>query len=321
MRKFLLKFFYFSAFVFAIAFVFWAFKKNPIQSNPYITEKIKYLEEKKNYNLLFIGSSKINNQINPQIIDSLLPQINSYNLGANASFNLENFQTIEEVISKSELPTKYIVLELQKKIDFSRNNLSSEKSFAPMDPENFIFASRYHLEERNYRQIGYTLYSTLFSILYLQQGMTNQVNSGMYNKYIEKNGFVPLDEDIAVQGRHIELLKNPLIIEDRKLNYLNDNKVYLENSIFTKKLKSIQTLCKMKGIKLILLLPPPAESNAKVLLKYATLQGIPTINFLDPNENKEFYLLENRFDAGHLNNKGANLFSKKLALKLKNFIN
>ena len=315
MKKFLLKLIGFSLLLLVIGIVLWFFKGDSISNNAFISKKIESLEKKPEVNMVFIGSSKINNQVNPEVIDHVVPGVRSYNLGANASFNLENFKIIDELLKKRNIPIKYLVLELQDKIELTQKNLSTEASFSLLSPNNLKFVVEYQLHNRNYKQLFFALYSTILNVLHFKNEVA-EYKDNRFLPYIEKNGFIPLDADLGTKQRNDDLLKNPSVIEVRKQFFLNDDRFYAINTVFIEKIIEMEALCKSKNIQLILLLPAPAEPDAKILLQYTNIRDIPVISFLDPVENPEFYLLENRWDYGHLNEKGANLLSEKIGLKL-----
>lgn len=169
MKKFLFKLFIFVVLIFGIGILMWIKSGNTIYTNAYLSEKLKFLEQNPHFNTVFIGSSKVNNQINPEIIDQINPKLKSYNLGANASFNLENFETIDYLLESEKVNLRYLILELQNKVDFTKSNLHSERSFSALTPQNLWFDLKYQWQEKDVKQIAYTLYSSVLNIYYFKK--------------------------------------------------------------------------------------------------------------------------------------------------------
>lgn len=318
MKKFFLKLLLFSILIFGIGIGIWLKTGNSVYTNPYLVKKLNHIKKQNEYNAIFIGSSKINNQINPAIIDRLNPELKTYNLGANGAYNLDNFNTINEILAQDHLKIKLIVLELQNKIEFTKTNINTQRSFSVLGPDNVWFALQYHWQNKKYKQIAFTLYSSILNILHFKKGK-NEFTEPYIEKIIVKNGFFPLelDKNPVVKQRRKDLLNKPEIIIRRVAKYRKDTKKYVSNKILEKKLKEINQKCKAHNVKLMLLIPAPAEPDAKELLVYQELKEISLISMINPDEYSEFYQLENRWDNGHLNYKGANILSEKVGQKLK----
>ena len=95
MKKFLFRVILFSILFFFSLVIYWLFRgEKELPDNNALHQKISYVTAKQEINTVFVGSSKVNNQINPLIIDSLNHGVKSFNLGVNGSFGLENLYTI-----------------------------------------------------------------------------------------------------------------------------------------------------------------------------------------------------------------------------------
>ena len=82
------------------------------------------------------------------------------------------------------------------------------------------------------------------------------------------------------------------------------------------KINQLAEKCAKRNIQLIMFIPGPAEPEAKELEVYQGAFKIPLINVVNPEVNPEFHVYENRWDVGHLNEKGSQILSKKLVRKL-----
>lgn len=309
MKKFLSILSLFVAVMFVIGLIKLAVSPNSNYSYPFLNAKLDYLKKHPEYNLYFIGSSKINDQIDCKLIDENIKGIKSYNLGANAGFNLENFQTLEYVLGDPSFKPKYIVLELQDKMNITQQNLKTERSFGAFNYENTLFAMRFQKEQHNYKQVALSAASFVLNVFHFNKRHDERTIQSAHNRFVDGNqGFSPLEYSVVKRTEKVEL---EAVIKDRLDRYHADNKKYTPNKVLVEKINELADKCKKKGIQLIMFLPGPAESDAKKLLGYHELLNVPVINLINPEEYPEFYVYENRWDNGHLNEKGSRILSAK----------
>ncbi len=318
MENYLKKLSSFCLSIFVLGIIWTALNPYANYSNNYLEKKLQFIS-KNNFDIIFIGSSKVNNQVDAFIFDSIITGKSHYNLGANASFNLENFNTIERILQQEKLP-KIIVLELQEKMRLSKKNITAPRSYNPYNWSNFNLALFYHWNETQYIQMLYDGMSYVFNVFHFNKNDSSTSKLGIKNVNIIENrlGFFPLDDDPNpdVLQRHEDLLKDTLIISKRE-NSFEKHLPKKPNLALVKKYKEIQEKCNAKNIQFILFIPAPAEPEAKDLIAFKNELNIPILYAIDPTKNPEYYRLKNRWDYGHLNNKGASIFSKKYAQLLK----
>ncbi len=308
----------FVAIMFLIGLIKLALSPNSNYSYPFLNAKKEYLKQHPEYNLYFIGSSKINDQIDCQVIDENIHGLKSYNLGANAGFNLENFQTLKSVLEDPSFQPKYIVLELQDKINITKLNLKTERSFGAFNYENTVFATHFQIDNGNYKQVGLAWASFVLNVFRFNKHCDEKAIKDNYNSSVYKNqGFSPL-EDSTVPRTEENELKN--VIKDRLERYHADDKKHSPNKALVEKINELADQCEKRNIKLIMLIPGPAEPDAKKLLTYRNAFKVPVISLVDPEEYPAFYLYENRWDYGHLNERGSKILSKELVPLLKNVL-
>ncbi|KMQ68249.1 hypothetical protein ACM39_10440 [Chryseobacterium sp. FH2] len=318
MKKFLSILTLFIAIMFIIGLIKLALSPNSNYSYPFLNAKLDYLKKHPEYNLYFIGSSKINDQIDCKLIDDNMKGIKSYNLGANAGFNLENFQTLEYVLENPSFKPKYIVLELQDKINITRQNLKTERSFGAFNYENTLFASKFQKENGNYKQMALSWASFILNVFHFSKHYDERIIQDAHNRFVdETQGFSALDYSIIPRYEETEL-KN--IIKDRLERYHADDRKHTPNKALVEKINELAEKCRKKNIKLIMLIPGPAEPDAKKLQVYQNAVRVPVISLVNPDEYPEFYLYENRWDNGHLNERGSKILSKKMVPFLEKFL-
>lgn len=300
--------------MFIIGLIKIALNPNENYSYPFLNAKLKYVKEHPEYNLYFVGSSRVNNQIDCKLIDSKISGLKSYNLGANASFDLESFQTMEYILENPSFKPKYIVLELQDRVKITKVNLKTERSFGVFNYDNTLFAIKSQKETNNYKQIALSLFSFVLNVFHFNKKSEERAVQEAYNYSIDQNqGFSPLDSSRIPRTKEAELNKS---IKKRLDNYYADHENYKPNSVVVKKINDLAEKCKKKNIQLIMFIPGPAEPDGKKLQPYVNALNVPVINFMNPIEHPEFYWYENRWDYGHLNEKGAKILSTDIAYYL-----
>ncbi|MFP3591695.1 hypothetical protein [Chryseobacterium sp. SIMBA_038] len=318
MKRFLSILSLFVAVMFIIGLIKLAVSPNSNYSYPFLNAKLEYLKKHPEYNLYFIGSSKINDQIDCKLIDENIQGLKSYNLGANAGFNLENFQTLEYVLGNPSFKPKYIVLELQDKINITKQNLKTERSFGAFNYENTVFASKFQKENGNYKQIALSWASFVLNVFHFNKHYEERIIQDAHNRFVdETQGFSALDYSIVPRASEKELKS---IIKERLESYHADNGKHMPNKALVEKINELAEKCKKRNIQLIMLIPGPAEPDAKKLQVYQNALSVPVISLVNPDEYPEFYLYENRWDNGHLNEKGSKILSKKIVPFLEKFL-
>jgi len=318
MKRFLSILSLFIAIMFIIGLIKLALSPNSNYSYPLLNAKLDYLKKHPEYNLYFIGSSKINNQIDCKLINENINGLKSYNLGANASFNLENFQTLEYVLGNSSFKPKYIVLELQDKINITKLNVKSERSFGAFNFENTVFTSRFQKENGNYKQIALSWVSFVLNVFHFNKHCDEKDIQHNYNRFVvEDQGFSALEYSVVPRTEKNKLDK---VIKDRQNRYHADHAQHTVNNVLAEKINQLAEKCEKKNIQLIMFIPGPAEPDAKKLQVYQSALNVPVISLVNPDEYPEFYLYENRWDYGHLNEKGSKILSLKLVPLLNNIL-
>lgn len=311
MKKFLSRLILFIVVMFIIGLIKLALSPNSNYSYSFLNAKLEFLEKHPEYNMYFIGSSKINDQIDCKIIDQNIKGVKSYNLGANAGFDLENFQTLDFILNNKNFNPKYIVVELQDKIKVTKTNIKTERSFGAFNYDNTAFAVKYHKENKDYKQIGLSLVSFVLNVFHFNKFFDERDIQKADNNFVSKNqGFSPLEFSSTTRTEEQKLKS---VISNRLERYHADHNKYTPNKALVSKINELSERCKKKNIQLILFIPGPAEPDAKKLIAYQNAFQVPVVSLVDPDMNPEFYQYENRWDYGHLNSKGSKILSEKTA--------
>jgi len=303
--------------------------------------KISFLKEQNiDPRAYFIGSSVTFRQTIPSLFDKIInnPTNYSFNIAIDGAMPPQTFYILDNLLEQDST-IDYVFFEVN--------------SFDNLGPK--IFQST---RSKYYFNIGYLIlctkylyYSTLRLIYkggmaakYVVTFIENTLKIGMredFLKYIKdtnihqmrivgenKDGFRAFPND---KTRNKEMLERlPTYIKNTKNLFtttyasLNDSK----NTSYNKELRNcfLKQLKKAdkKGVKLIFILNPVAFAFDEIPEMVALFYSLPATNRLDladPFKHSEFYQLENRWDEGHLNEKGALLYSQKLSKLFKTLPN
>lgn len=299
--------------------------------NVQLNTKLEYLKEKKidpdNY---FIGSSVTFRHVIPTIFDSLsYNDIGySFNLGCDGIFAPQTTFLLEHLMEE-DTSIKHLFIELNS-YDYFGQNFRTTRS-------KYYFNSKYLADFYQYISASSISITNKLGIsgMYLYTYFEKIGGLGMRNKFLtqlqEKNtfkgdvlmgeykdGHFALKEKKRSQKEEKELKEELQKIEnDFELTYRNIlSKKTGYNKVLKKQLDTFFQKAKEKNVNVIFILNPVEYVFDKPSEMVALFQALPEknkIDLADPNKHQEFYLLENRWDRGHLNDKGAIIYSKKLA--------
>jgi hypothetical protein len=261
--------------------------------------KINYVTNKMNQPIVFMGSSRCHHSYVPSIISDTLG-VPVYNAGLWGERNIYFQYGLLCNILERYIP-KVICLEIHP-IDFMQTPYSGIEHIAPLAP--FIGKSTgcdslFKVEKK------YTEYKILHLLRY-NSNFVSLVGGCLFVKNSQKdNGYKPL---LGITDYIVKPDEFKFSIDQQRVKIL---------------LKFINE-CKKKKIKLILLCSPMyAVSNSciqayNIPLKIARVNELQFLNHLTDNE---FVGKRNLFyDRGHFNDKGAKLFSSKIAHELKSIV-
>lgn len=308
--------------------------------NPWYSTKIQFLEgeNKEGGDVFFFGSSRVYRQIDPNLFDELINEVSSneiksFNLGAPATFNPQSYFLYENFL-ESELSknAKFCFLELDNVDLLSDYFLHEERVTYWQNFSDIIFVMKSHYyngglnSDKKVKSILNYSISYLEGMLHFGHFGQQIINLNYYdNSYIgsRSNGFLPLEDhlkltnDTKVKSNLLErqqnILDNPkllTVMKNKNLAAYNDTIGQYDIVNLDKIMKLIE-LSDNKGIELIFILSPRNAQPELIRLS----QQIPQKNFIDicnPISFGVLYELENSFDVGHLNSKGAKVYTKLL---------
>jgi len=300
--------------------------------NNQVHAKLNHIAEKDiDPDIYFLGSSVTNRQIMPNVFDSLLHhRHHSYNLGSDGTLPPQSLYLFESLI-KQDSSISTVFIELNNLDHFGRNLLRTKKKYY-LHPGHLWTFAKYVIgtDISLFHKLGiFGLYgySYLENILWI--GMRTDLlkyysnPSAISYSLIGENedGHIPMPGEKTKSKEMLDRLPEYMrrisedykkAINDLKTNdfsYNKQSKIYFEKYI---------KLAQQHGIHLIYILNPIEFAFEDAEHMVGLMQMLPSKNKIDlanPYLYPEFWALENRWDEGHLNEKGSLLFTIALAQK------
>lgn len=299
----------------------------PFYGNERLDKKLVYLKDNAlKYNTLFIGSSRVNNQVNPVTFDEV-SSTKSFNLGIGGCNGLESIKIVEYLLDNS---SNYNLSDLI--VEFPNSQLTRS------DNANSVRGNYF----ADWNSIKYSLYASakgkslltpiLKHSMYYKYLIAKALGLGYFGSklksmsteaYVAKSNMVeghfPLEGKAtstksklkgnrAVDKEYLDHLKKKTVKVFQKKSIQNSNKKWTERLLY------IEQLAKSKEINITYVLYPKVEANY-----YHNALGIlmenRELNYIDlarPGDNPKFYAYSYSYDKAHLNSEGADILTKKM---------
>ena len=287
--------------------------------NEDFTKKINHIKASdKVYNSLAIGSSMFYRQLSP--LEFRNTNAKMFNLGTTALFFLESAYLYEhylnESVERSENPRNLFFL-IQTPIPFNKN-IHTIRGTYYLDFKRYRMAVKYFFP--NYEQVF--KYTRGFIENQLCMGQIKSMiafhfkNLEISKFSISQLGFYSMDDQLrrektaSLQNLKNNYAKEPVVKKNKLKQNVTPPGVITDpkEKIFKEEINRLSDLSEEKNITLLSVYLPNLhygyESKDKNALFLGTGVTFP-----------EYYLSEYRFEQGHLNKKGAKVFSKRLANK------
>jgi hypothetical protein len=296
-------------------------------------------EQDEKFNTFIFGSSRLYRHINSHLLDSLMSNGNysTYNYAAPGTFNPAAYYLFENFINSSESNTvDRVFIELQSLSHYSENNCTTTKASYWNNSKYLLFSLNYIYNSQYSRDKKKELYSCYFKSylfgfydfsLFLNLFRPINMNEVGDNGYLSlENAMYLMRENSELKERWNDFHSDTTELHDRieaakvAAASISNNEV---NRYHLDYLNSLIEEAESKGIQLIFILPPRLEESQYdelIPLAHALPQNY-VIQMFNYSEFSEFYRADYSFDIGHLNTKGANLFTKFLAEEIKKLTN
>lgn len=264
-------------------------------------------------NAFFIGSSLTFQQVNPMLFDSLVnlnerhPKIKSYNLGSRQVTLLEALYLSENSIKEKIIPansTLFVELRPHTSMDslFTAKN-TFYRGFGDLELVTAPKESLLLRASTMYRSFAQYFFN------YINGGMLSTLNKNFVIEQLDEEGirgFLPLKTSSTSRDKFI-------LIDHGRIEYDWD-----QIDMILEKLRHVNEIANKHQIRLIYLVPNllfEESSIWKTHLIY-TLDKDPTLEIIDMGQPKlypELFDPDLYYDIRHLNEDGANLYTRYLA--------
>ncbi len=317
-------------------------------AGPVIYNKSQVWEQEKDkYEFLFLGTSRINHGIDPSSFDKTYQdetglEVQSFNFGISGASAGEVFFVLNDLLSDQPKQLKTVVVELcsigtSLGDKFCKENLHTNRNKYWLDKDSWGFSWK---NTEGYADDFNSVDKYLIKKNYSINWVENLFNIGMLPKAME----LAMSEYPAEKGlgenrdgyNNIQKLKdrgakkarkgflkskrklnetkrgNSIRYFDGKMEGLPTNQEYLDQ------LLDLIRYCESRSIELIFVAPPmmAPDSYAELAAVFFELPEKNRLNLSSASLYPELYQEENVWDGNHVNNKGAQLFTEKLAQQL-----
>lgn len=310
--------------------------------------KLEYFREYKDeFDVLFIGSSRIVRGVDNALVDAKLAErgieVRSFNLAVGGMRTFEQDHILHEVLRMEPARLRWIFFEggpvgmgVRKDHIFrSPPNLNTDRGVAwhtgretynvlgslarlPLPTGEKIRQALLHLELMSSRYTNYGKGEKLIQEL-RESAQTRREREAKRDAILAGQGYQGLEE---ATGREVseELLafrEDPAPFEERMAaiaaeNELPVDKEHLFLEVYEEQLRAAAE----RGIELVYLIPPGYEGTPERLMLHQSGVIPKLLNFNDPARYPELFRLDHRFDKGHMNRRGAVLLSGLIADEL-----
>lgn len=291
-------------------------------------------------NYLFLGPSIFYRQIDPTQFDKILSKngekSNSYNLSMVGLTPPEDLFLLEKVMEEDWAKSKTFFLSLTPIKGLSTTNLFKDRT------SYYLNTTTLSLIFREFSESSIPLHTKIYVYgTYLSNYLYKVLSLSSFRKITLRNfekppksvsaiwrkGFLALDDDPvdSKTNRNSTFLKEINKFQERtnrtKKTFLSEVNSNYKKTPHYDYIIDILEKAKEKDTKLIFVLPPRLNNYSQIRPLANFLPKANVIDLADPLKFPEFYAIDNSFDIGHLNKKGAAIFTERLAeeyLKKKN---
>ncbi len=307
--------------------------------NIQLSSKLEYIKEKKlDPSTYFIGSSVTYHGVIPNLFDNLTQkaQNSSFNLASDGTYPPQTLYIVENLLEQ-DTTIEYIFYELNTINHLPKHLFQTTRSKYYLEPKHLFFCIKYIWTSdytkgtnlRNTHKLGLisryciTYFESLFKM-----GMRKEVINS-FNKKSKNELKKLINKDIDGYGKLVnrryenKSSQMSLYLEDLERNYANtyrniDKATF--NPVFRNVLMEQLNTAKAKGVTIIYVFNAIKYSFENLGNMVALFHSLPKENRIDlanPSKNSELFKVENRWDEGHFNHKGATINTEKIVEVLK----
>lgn len=313
--------------------------------HPIIATKFNYFaEHKQEYNVIFLGSSRTYRQIIPSLFDQSMGEkgykIKSFNFGIPSLYLPEAHFYLQRILELKPNNVKWIFVEYIDRITVVPEHKHTEREKYWHTPKQTFLLSQAvwnsssnllnkleiiyrHLSVSVHRMFrtgkGVKLIDVIIHGNRLSQ-KTNIERSLLGDLY---DGYFPLDDEKSdnMKQRRVKFLDNldqyNIAVESLSLERKNYQPSKIKPSYFPLWIAQKIEFFQANPIFIV----PPSRSFRKDLIDMKQNEYISTLfDFNDPINYPDLYKTDYRFDKGHLNEKGAKIYTELIANKFETYL-
>ena len=318
----------------------------PERKVAFVSQKLEWLAEHGDeYDVLFIGSSRIYRQLVPEVFDTEMTSaghpVRSFNAGVDAMRPPEDTYFLEKILERRTKPLRFVVVERNQirlrmslkhqdtlRAVYWHDNARMKQmleavSHGPLFAEqkkrtwgkrwkkieeawpDFSDYTGYWIWRSTNRGRGHDLLADWLKVIPLSVSLSPYLGNRM-------DGFVPCNEAVmsAVQIAEYESLLTAMRSDSTPRN--------ADDMLSLDELRVKKRLIERAGAQMVLVVPPSYEGN---IFPPKDGQGMsPVLDFSDPEKYPELFSVEHRFDKDHVNKAGAQIYTHLIARELLKFL-
>jgi len=324
-----------------VAFVVAAYLLNRIIPSPAIPSNVVfvgpkhdyYTAHKDDYDTLFFGSSRVFNQIIPDVFDQAAKAeglaINSYNFGIPAMRALDSTALIETVLQNPPENLRWVFFESV--LDRGYEPIPNARTHRAMywhTWENTGMAVRYILDsEAALPEKAILIFSHLIPALYNQMNVGRLFNQLLPSEFSEREqmvasyfteheGFFPLNEEDSYKRQAFLSDQAGYAQKVNQLEAFQMGAAQREAELAKNKrrlLARVSRAIRATGAEPIFIDPPSLELDDDLQAAQRLNLIEMLLSYKDPVRFPELYQAKNRYDADHLNEATSEVFTRVLA--------
>ena len=293
---------------------------------PEVTPKLDYLKaHRADYDTLFVGSSRVYHGMTPKVFDAVTAAAGhptrSFNLGINGMQPPESLYVLREVLAMNLPHLQRVFLEIAAVAPPPDPNNLTMRDIHWRDNESLIDGiRRAPLDTKGahglaaLQQLGSNLWVSALTYAQNQWNIGRLDLTTQLNKVANRlgdvmlgpgsDGYLPVFHPLAPES--VQTLQ-------RNLKSMRDGTVKLRDPdpLNEQAYERIRDLLTKRGIELVLISAPETVKNYHAWIDAPP--GLRLLRFDDPQKYPELYVPEHRLDSDHVNDAGAQIFTRELA--------
>jgi len=319
MQKVFTKILFFFVIYWSLMFVFKSLVPVYLGNHQLTQKMLSFKPEANKINTVFFGNSTVNRQIDPIVFDQFTTSNTySYNLAADATPMMERSFLIEWFVKNYKV--ERIILLVGHSADLRDVNLNTLRIVSYHDWKRLLYTFKYRAEKPReiLKHIGAYIKNQLAMFRVKELLKYRSIQNATPQAFKSNRGYLALDIEKQATNFQSEKFaeeadkyKQLFAKVNQKIDFSRFTLTHKDRAII-EECNRLQKILESHGTELIFLFSPNSPHYYHYDLKNSIYMG-------DGIDFQEYYKFENRYDPGHLNSKGADIYSKRLGLLFNKF--